>query len=362
MLDTGQLPLTGTALSWFREGLTFAAAAAYKEAVGSYNRVLQLNPDCEEVWYERGVALERLGYYADAIASYDRALQLQPRSAEVLCDIWMNRGDALQYGLGDYEAAIASYDQVLAVKPDHALAWHHRANALMYGLDRYQEAIASYDRALAIQPHHYLSWQNRGNALVELERYQEAIASYDRALTIQPDDQAIWHARDRVLDRSGRPDQLPTTNPVEFEQAAFELPRPVEESDTAIVGSKTVAAATSTPSLVPVLVIEDDWGRREIVLEKPTYSIGRDPKNDICLHSQFASRQHATLIRIPHRDGFYSYQMTDGNLQGKRSTNGLMINGRKEVSSDLQHEDVIVFGPQVRAIYLSPPQKLPAIS
>ncbi|MBD2103885.1 FHA domain-containing protein [Leptolyngbya sp. FACHB-261] len=100
-----------------------------------------------------------------------------------------------------------------------------------------------------------------------------------------------------------------------------------------------------------LLIIEDDKGRREFVLENPTYSIGRDPKCDIRLVSQFVSRHHATLIQKPEEDGNYRYQIIDGNSAGRRSANGLLINGRKLQAHDLQNEDVVVFGPQVQAVY-----------
>jgi pSer/pThr/pTyr-binding forkhead associated (FHA) protein len=100
-----------------------------------------------------------------------------------------------------------------------------------------------------------------------------------------------------------------------------------------------------------LLIIEDDKGRREYVLDAPVYSIGRDPKCDIRLVSQFVSRRHATLVQLPHEDGSYYYRIVDGNLKGKTSANGLLINGRKFHNHDLQNSDQVVFGPQVRAIY-----------
>ncbi len=102
------------------------------------------------------------------------------------------------------------------------------------------------------------------------------------------------------------------------------------------------------------LIIEDDKGRREFTLNNPVYSIGRDPKCDIRLVSQFVSRRHATLVQLPHEDGIgttHYYRIVDGNLKGKPSANGLLINGRKLQAHNLQDEDEVVFGPQVRAIY-----------
>jgi pSer/pThr/pTyr-binding forkhead associated (FHA) protein len=100
-----------------------------------------------------------------------------------------------------------------------------------------------------------------------------------------------------------------------------------------------------------LLIIEDDKGRREYALDGSCYSIGRDPKCDIRLISQFVSRRHATLVQLPNEDGTYYYRIVDGNLKGKPSSNGLMINGRKLQAHDLENEDEVIFGPQVRAIY-----------
>ncbi len=100
-----------------------------------------------------------------------------------------------------------------------------------------------------------------------------------------------------------------------------------------------------------LLIIEDDKGRREYTLDSPVYSIGRDPKCDIRLVSQFVSRRHATLVQLPHEDGSYYYRIVDGNLKGKPSANGLLINGRKLQAHDLSDQDRVIFGPQVQATY-----------
>lgn len=101
-----------------------------------------------------------------------------------------------------------------------------------------------------------------------------------------------------------------------------------------------------------LLIIEDDKGRREFLLDGPLYSIGRDPKCDIRLISQFVSRRHATLLQVTNDDGSsFHYRIVDGNAKGRMSANGLLINGRKLQTHDLKNEDEIVFGPKVRAIY-----------
>ena len=101
-----------------------------------------------------------------------------------------------------------------------------------------------------------------------------------------------------------------------------------------------------------LIIIEDDKGRREFTLDSPVYSIGRDPKCDIRLISQFVSRRHATLVQLSKEEGEgYFYRIVDGNLKGKTSSNGLIINGRKLPAHDLEDEDEIIFGPGVQATY-----------
>jgi pSer/pThr/pTyr-binding forkhead associated (FHA) protein len=113
-----------------------------------------------------------------------------------------------------------------------------------------------------------------------------------------------------------------------------------------------------------ILIVEDDKGRREIPLGDAVYSIysiGTDPQSDIRLFSQFVSKRHATLVRRHHEDGSVYYIIVDGNLKGKLSVQGLLINGQKLQCllingqklqiHHLENEDEIVFGPGVMATY-----------
>ncbi|MBX2863313.1 MAG: FHA domain-containing protein [Leptolyngbyaceae cyanobacterium MAG.088] len=103
--------------------------------------------------------------------------------------------------------------------------------------------------------------------------------------------------------------------------------------------------------LSSILIVEDNQGKREIELDDPVYSVGRDVNCNVRLTSQFVSRYHATLVQLPNHDGSFYYRILDGNLKGKTSANGLLINGRKLQSHDLKNEDEIILGPQVRAVY-----------
>ena len=126
----------------------------------------------------------------------------------------------------------------------------------------------------------------------------------------------------------------------------------IADSSTDCSNDKSMAVQSSETH---ILIIEDDQGRKEFTLDNSLYSIGRDRDCDIHLVSQFVSRRHATLVKLPRNgdnDKRFYYRIVDGDVKGKPSSNGLMINGRSKIPAhDLKNEDEVVFGPQVRAIY-----------
>ncbi len=183
---------------FFEQGNILIAGNDWEEAITSFEKALQFNPDNDAAWYNRGIALKKLGRYEEALASYEKALKFKPDKDEA----WNNRGLALRK-LGRYEEALASYDQALKFKPDDDAAWNNRGLALRK-LGRYEEALASYDQALKFKPDKDEAWNNRGLALVILGRYEEAVASYDQALKFKPDDDAAWYNRGNALVNLGR--------------------------------------------------------------------------------------------------------------------------------------------------------------
>ena len=103
-----------------------------------------------------------------------------------------------------------------------------------------------------------------------------------------------------------------------------------------------------------LLTIKDERGKKTYRLEAETYSLGRDSRNSIVLHDSSISRHHATILRIPSANGDRSYfRIIDGSFNGKRSTNGISINGRQCFSADLKHGDKIEFGKKISAKYYS---------
>lgn len=103
-----------------------------------------------------------------------------------------------------------------------------------------------------------------------------------------------------------------------------------------------------------ILAIELDNQKQLISLEDATYTIGRHKANAIVLDNQTVSRNHAFLLRICDvNTKQHSFRIIDGDLNGKRSHNGLWVNGKRCFVHDLKDHDVISFGENVHATYFS---------
>ncbi len=109
----------------------------------------------------------------------------------------------------------------------------------------------------------------------------------------------------------------------------------------------------ASPATRPVLIIEEEGLHllHQHILGAPIHALGRDPKCDIRLTSKFISRRHATLVKILGEDGSFHYRIVDGVPKGRASVNGIKVNGKRVLACDLCDQDVITFGPDVRAIF-----------
>ncbi|MEG4984459.1 tetratricopeptide repeat protein [Microcoleus sp. BR0-C5] len=165
----------------------------YDDALASFDRAIELEANYQSIWALRSYVLDNLKRYEEALVSFDRAIELGANYQE----IWLIRGNVLNK-LKRYEEALASYDRALELDPNDKLAWYLRADVLN-NLERYEEALESYDRALELDSNYQQYWIKRGNILKYLDRYEEALESYDRALELDPNYQGGWLLRGDFL-------------------------------------------------------------------------------------------------------------------------------------------------------------------
>ena len=105
-------------------GIALQRQRKLSEAVGIFDKAIELNPDVIETWVNRGIALKELGRVDDAVASYDKAIELKPDYAEA----HFNRANLLK-DIGHLDKAVSAYDRAITIRPGFADA-HRSLSAL----------------------------------------------------------------------------------------------------------------------------------------------------------------------------------------------------------------------------------------
>jgi tetratricopeptide (TPR) repeat protein len=181
------------------------SAEEYKEAIRTFDKVIEINPDEYSAWFYKGYILQKLERYEEAVESYTRSIKIKPD----LHYLWHRRGDVLKQ-LERYEEALDNYNYAQEVDSECYNGWIDRGIVLKY-LERYSEAIFSYDRALAIDPNNHYAWHNRAIALKDMGKYDEAIENYKQAQKINETCISGWKELGLLLESLGRYDEAINT-------------------------------------------------------------------------------------------------------------------------------------------------------
>jgi tetratricopeptide (TPR) repeat protein len=168
----------------------------FEEALSSYDAILAKKPRDIMNWTDRGSVLLKLNRPQEALDSYQKAIDIEPNFYEAL----MGKGNTLNLlGENNYLDALIAYNQASKIRPKDYQVWYNRGMLLSQHLKRYGEAIESFDRAIKLKDNFHPAWLGKGIALAELERYQPALEAFDRAIKRQPQDPFIWANRGDTL-------------------------------------------------------------------------------------------------------------------------------------------------------------------
>ncbi len=132
-----------------------------------------------------GAVQQGQGKLLEAVTSYEKAIQIQPDFAEA----YSNRGGVLQE-LGQPGEAVESCNKAIQLKPDNPITYNNRGNALR-DLGHLEEALNNYDKAIQLNADYAEAYSNRGHTLSELGCLNEATQSMQTAIEKAPDNSLI---------------------------------------------------------------------------------------------------------------------------------------------------------------------------
>ena len=152
-----------------------------KNAVSSYHRIINLNPNLPEVFINLGRVYKAMHNLNKAMASYQEALNVKPDIAEAHNNI----GNILQL-LGNFPEAIASFGKALKINPSYALAFHNLGNTYQT-MGQLGKAIDCYLNCLKCESNFIPAYYHLGLAYQNQKKHAQAIDCFRKALLLKPD-------------------------------------------------------------------------------------------------------------------------------------------------------------------------------
>ena len=117
------------------------------EEIRQLESLAQANPKNANAWIALGNAQMDAQRYAEAILSYQRSLDIDPNNVDVRVDM-----GTCYRGVGQSERAGEEYQKASKINPRHPNAHLNAGVVLAYDLNRPKDALKSFERYLEVFP------------------------------------------------------------------------------------------------------------------------------------------------------------------------------------------------------------------
>ena len=161
-------------------GYSYFSLGKYDQAIQSFDRAIEINPQIENSYLNRGMAFGFLSKYDQAIQDFNKAIEINPKSFKA----YDNRGNSYT-NTGWWDRALEDYEKAIEVNPQFFSPYSNRGIVYAYK-KQYELAIQDYNKAIDLNPQVAVIFMNRGNAYAGLKKYDRAIQDYDKAIELDP--------------------------------------------------------------------------------------------------------------------------------------------------------------------------------
>jgi Flp pilus assembly protein TadD len=159
-------------------GYLLAAQGRTAEAVGHYQKALEIFPGYAEADNNLGRIFLEAGRLGEATEYFQHAIRLKPGAAEA----HNNLGIVLARQ-GDAAGAFQQYQTAIKLNPDFAEAYNNLA-ILLASQGRFAESETNYRAALALKPDYVLAQDNFGILLARQGRLTDAMPHFQKSLEL----------------------------------------------------------------------------------------------------------------------------------------------------------------------------------
>lgn len=182
-------------------GNVLAKEGRIDEAVESFRRALNMDPNYAVPHYNWGNLLARQGKLEEAADHYRKALETEPDYAEA----HNNLGNVL-LARGELKDALRHLTRALELTP-HEAQVHFNLGVVLASEGRLEEAVGHYQKAVRINPDYAEAYHNAGIILAAQGRLENAVDHFQQALRIRPEFAEAHEALGKLLALQGRADE-----------------------------------------------------------------------------------------------------------------------------------------------------------
>jgi tetratricopeptide (TPR) repeat protein len=168
-------------------------AGHLQEAIGLYQKVLQINPDHSDALSVLGVIYHEQGDFAVAEPLLRKAIMLKPDSYYFHFSLALTL-----FAQNNLQEAEMACIQAVTLNHEFAEAFNTLGN-VQASQGKLDQAESSYRRAIALRPGFAGTLNNLGNVMIEKGDLEAALLCYEQALAIKPDLEDALQNRARLL-------------------------------------------------------------------------------------------------------------------------------------------------------------------
>lgn len=165
---------------FFSEGMDYYNQGKYSYAIELFDSALQTSPE-SIIYFSKAKALNKMNRNTEAVNTYSRAIEIQPNYAEA----YLNRG--LGYlELQKFAESLRDFNTCLGLDENLYETYFARAYLNSY-INNYEDAITDYNKYISLMPDDARGYVNRGNVRGLMEDPLGAIDDFTTAIELDPE-------------------------------------------------------------------------------------------------------------------------------------------------------------------------------
>jgi tetratricopeptide (TPR) repeat protein len=181
----------------FYKGNSLLKLKRYEEALETFEKASEINPENAGLWTNLGFALTKLERFRDALEAFEKSISLNP----VQKNAWEGK-DAVLIRIRLCEEKLRKSEEALETNPEDPNTLFEKGK-LHLRLGEQEKAMQAFKKALEAKPENAEAWQFRGKILFKAGSEKEALHAFEKATRLKPDYAEAWYEKGNVFLKLG---------------------------------------------------------------------------------------------------------------------------------------------------------------